>query len=455
MMKKFDVVVLGSGPGGYSLANILSLNKLKVALIEKNDLGGTCINKGCIPTKTLIKSAKVYEMLKNAEEYGLLAQNIKFDFKKIQQRRIDNKNFFNNSIKKQLELNNITFFNGYGEVLNDHSIKIGDQIIYFDKLVLATGARSKMINLDGLEQSKKNGYLIDSDDALYLENPLESMIIIGDGSIGLEFAYLYSTFGTKITILTNTNFLEKFDIDIQNSVKQYFKEKNIDFIDNINIKKIDNNRVYFGYDKFLEAKKILLAIGRQPNNESFEQIDIKKDKDGFVIVNEHMKTNFDNIYAIGDVTGLNLLSSVAYKTGDIVARDILKSNESEKLNRNLIPWAIYLNPEIAGIGLSEQQLTKKNIEFEKIIISSKKLPRAYADNFANDNYFIKFLISKKTNEILGCFMMIENANLLINHIALFMEQKLNFDRLQKSIYTHPTLSEAFYYSSRIKSIKSK
>ncbi|WP_434336031.1 dihydrolipoyl dehydrogenase [Mycoplasma capricolum subsp. capricolum] len=453
-MEKFDVVVLGAGPGGYSLANILSINKLKVALIEKEDLGGTCINKGCIPTKTLIKSAKVFELVKNAKDYGVFTDAIKYDIKKIQQRRLENKTFFNSSIQKQLDLNNVRLFKGLGEVLDQNSIKVNEQIICFDKLVIATGSRSKIINFQGIEESIKNGYLINSDQALYLESVPKSMVIIGDGPISLEFAYFYNTLGTKVTILTNVDFLSRFDIDIQKSVKQYFDLKNIKVIDKIDIKKIDLDKVYYD-DNFIQAEKIILAIGRQPNNESFKNLDIKKDKNGFVLVDNLMKTNFDNIYAIGDITGLTLLSSVAYKTGDIVARNILKYNDSEKFDKNLVPWAIYLNPEIAGVGLTEQQLVEQKIEFESFIINSKALPRAHADGIVADYSFIKFLVDKKTDQILGCFMMIETANILINQIALFMQQKLTFTQLQKSVYTHPTIAEALYYSSRIRGIKSK
>ncbi|ABC01132.1 dihydrolipoyl dehydrogenase [Mycoplasma capricolum] len=453
-MEKFDVVVLGAGPGGYSLANILSINKLKVALIEKEDLGGTCINKGCIPTKTLIKSAKVFELVKNAKDYGVFTDAIKYDIKKIQQRRLENKTFFNSGIQKQLDLNNVKLFKGLGEVLDQNSIKVNEQIICFDKLVIATGSRSKIINFQGIEESIKNGYLINSDQALHLESVPKSMVIIGDGPISLEFAYFYNTLGTKVTILTNVDFLSRFDIDIQKSVKEYFDLKNIKVIDKIDIKKIDLDKVYYN-DNFIQAEKILLAIGRQPNNESFKNLDIKKDKNGFVLVGDLMKTNFDNIYAIGDITGLTLLSSVAYKTGDIVARNILKYNDSEKFDKNLVPWAIYLNPEIAGVGLTEQQLVEQKVEFESFIINSKALPRAHADGIVADYSFIKFLIDKKTDQILGCFMMIETANILINQIALFMQQKLTFTQLQKSVYTHPTIAEALYYSSRIRGIKSK
>ncbi|MCK8462099.1 dihydrolipoyl dehydrogenase [Mycoplasma capricolum subsp. capricolum] len=453
-MEKFDVVVLGAGPGGYSLANILSINELKVALIEKENLGGTCINKGCIPTKTLIKSAKVFELVKNAKDYGVFTDAIKYDIKKIQQRRLENKTFFSSGIQKQLDLNNVRLFKGLGEVLDQNSIKVNEQIICFDKLVIATGSRSKIINFQGIEESIKNGYLINSDQALNLESVPKSMVIIGDGPISLEFAYFYNTLGTKVTILTNVDFLSRFDINIQKSVKQYFDLKNIKVIDKIDIKKIDLDKVYYD-DNFIQAEKILLAIGRQPNNESFKNLDIKKDKNGFVLVDDLMKTNFDNIYAIGDITGLTLLSSVAYKTGDIVARNILKYNNSEKFDKNLVPWAIYLNPEIAGVGLTEQQLVEQKIEFESFIINSKALPRAHADGIVVDYSFIKFLVDKKTDQILGCFMMIETANILINQIALFMQQKLTFTQLQKSVYTHPTIAEALYYSSRIRGIKSK
>ncbi|MDQ0568060.1 dihydrolipoyl dehydrogenase [Mycoplasma yeatsii] len=451
-MQKFDVVILGAGPGGNGLANILGANKLKVALIEDEDLGGGCINKGCVPTKTLIKSARVYELVKNSQNYGVFSDNVRYDFSQMQQRRIDNKNYFNKNMENNLNSNGVTLFKGYGEVLDQNTIKINDQIISFDKLVLATGSRSKMINLKGLEQAKKDGYLIDSNQALNLKDVPKSLVIIGDGPIGLEFSYLYSTLNTEITILTNTDFLSKFDIDIQISVKQYFKEKNIKVIDNVNISEIKDNKVYYN-NTFIQAEKILLAVGRTANNESFKNIDIKKDQNGFVIVDENMKTNFDNIYAIGDITGLRLLSSVAYKTADIVAKDILNFKKSEKLDLNLVPWTIYLNPEIAGIGLTQQELIEKDTPFEIVIINSQHLPKAHAEGIVKDYSFIKFLISTTTNQILGCFMMIDQANILINHIALFMQQKLTFDTLQKSIYTHPTLSEAFYYTSRSKGLK--
>ncbi|MBY7703619.1 FAD-dependent oxidoreductase [Vibrio harveyi] len=335
-MQKFDVVILGAGPAGNGLANILGANKLKVALIEAEDLGGGCINKGCVPTKTLIKSARVYELVKNSLNYGVFSDNVRYDFSQMQQRRIDNKNYFNKNMENNLSSNGVTLFKGYGEVLDQNTIKINDQIISFDKLVLATGSRSKIINLKGLEQAKKDGYLIDSTQALTLKDVPKSLVIIGDGPVGLEFSYLYNTLNTEITILTNTDFLSKFDIDIQRSVKQYFKEKNIKVIDNVNISEIKDNKVYYN-NTFIQAEKILLAVGRTANNESFKNIDIKKDQNGFVIVDENMKTNFDNIYAIGDITGLRLLSSVGYKTADIVAKDILNFKKSEKLDLNLVP----------------------------------------------------------------------------------------------------------------------
>ncbi|SYV96362.1 thioredoxin-disulfide reductase, partial [Mycoplasma putrefaciens] len=337
-MKSFDVVILGAGPGGYGLANILSLNKLNVALIEANDLGGTCINKGCVPTKTLIKSARVFETVKNSSKYGIYSDNVRYNLKTIQQRRIDNKNLLNSNIEKQIISNKITLFKGYGEVIDRNTIKINQQTLKFNKLVLATGSRPKMINIKGLEQSRKNGYLIDSDQALVLDEVLKSIVIIGDGPISLEFAYFYSTLNTQVTILTNNNFLSRFDIDIQQSVKQYFEQKNIKVIENINISKLVNNKVYFDNQNFVVGEKILLAVGRIPNNESFNSLDIKKDKNGFVIVDDQMKTNIDNIYAIGDITGLNLLSSVAYKTSDIVARNILHNNNEEQLDVNLVSW---------------------------------------------------------------------------------------------------------------------
>ncbi|MBU4692847.1 dihydrolipoyl dehydrogenase [Mycoplasma sp. CSL7491-lung] len=451
-MKKFDIAIIGAGPGGYTLASILAKNGKKVALFEKKHFGGTCVNEGCISTKTLIKSAKVLDTLKMSEKYGITSNNTSFNFGKIQQRRIYNKIKINNSIKNLLENSGVKIFFEEANVINSHTIETqSKKQIKFQKLVLATGSRSRELNLKGFETAKINNVLLDSINALELKEIPGSLIIIGGGPVSLEFAYFYSTFGTKVTILEARKFMNNFDQELQTSVRKYLENKNINVIENVNIIEYKDNKLITEIDnkiKEFQSDRILLAIGRVPNNDSFKLLNLKMNQKGFVEVNKYMQTSESHIYALGDLTGLMMLSSVAYKTADIIANHILENDNFEKLDTKTIPWAVYLNPEFAGIGYSEEELKRKNIEYDSIIIRSSQLPRAYADGANLDLEFLKFLVDKKTGLILGSSMFIDGASLIINQISQAMKKDIKFNDLEKISLTHPTISEAIYYASR-------
>ncbi|BAP39694.1 dihydrolipoyl dehydrogenase [Metamycoplasma canadense] len=456
-MKEFDVVILGAGPGGYSLANILSSNGKKVALIEKGDLGGTCVNEGCISTKTLIKSVKVLETLKNANEFGVSANDINFDINSIQKRRQINKEFLNNAIKKSLDASGVEIFFGEGKVLNKNTIIVNNKTIKTNKLVIATGASSRNLDVQGYNEAKEQKFAINSKDALYLDKIPESLIIIGTGPIGLEFAYYFSTLGSKVILIDSNKFMSNFDIDLQNNVKQYIEAKGIKIIENAKILKFNDSNLLIdvlGLKTKIEASKVLLAIGRTANIESFTSLNLELNKNNSVKVNKKMETSIKDVYALGDVTGKMMLSTFAYKSGDIIAKEILEKNSNKEIiDTKLIPWSVYLNPEFAGIGYNEQQLQEANIEFNVVKIPTKVLPRVHADNLDKEFGFIKFLISKEDDQILGSFMFVEGAHLIINEVALAMANKISFKDLQNHPFTHPTVAEAIYYAARGYSFK--
>ncbi|MGZ9428717.1 dihydrolipoyl dehydrogenase [Mycoplasma sp. 1012] len=450
-MKKFDVVVLGGGPGGYSLASILATNGKNVALIEKSDLGGTCVNRGCISTKTLIKSAKVYETVKKAKEFGIHLNGKHFHLNEIQKRRKDNKELLNTNIEKLLVSSNVTIFKEYGEVLSNKTIKLTNETIEFDKLVLATGSSSRKLNLKGFEQGYQEGFLIDSDKALTLEKLPESMTIVGSGPISLEFAYFYSTLGVKITILEVRSFMGNFDIELQKNVKNYLLEKGVAIYENVKLLEVKDKTLLVEIDSKIQEFSddlVLMAVGRVANTESFSKLNLELTPTGFVKVNDKMETSVKNVYAIGDVTGILLLSTTAYKTGDIVAKELLNKKHNEVVNPKFIPWSVYLNPEFAGVGSSEQQLINSNVEYASLVLPAAALPRVHADGLDKKHGFVKFLIDKKTNKILGSFMFLEGAHILINEIAHAIQNDWTFTDLQTKSYTHPTIAEAVYYAAR-------
>ncbi|MBN3535115.1 dihydrolipoyl dehydrogenase [Mycoplasma procyoni] len=450
-MKKFDVAIIGAGPGGYSLANILAQNGKSVALFEKKHLGGTCVNEGCISTKTLIKSAKVLDTLKHAEDFGLKTASFHSHFNQIQKRRIENKQLLNGAIEKSLVASGVEIFWGEAEVLDKNTLQFKDQKINFDKLVLATGSSSRFLELKGFKEASQKGLLINSTDALELQNQPKTLNIIGSGPISLEFAYFYSTLGTKVTILEARKFLQTQDLNIQQSVRAYLEEKGVEIIEDVNLVEFKDNKLVTEINsktREFEAEKTLLAVGRIPNTDSFKKLGVQLDPRGFVKVDQTMKTNIENVYAIGDVTGLFMLSTVAYKTGDIVAKDILGHKNNELFDAKTTPWSVYLNPEFSGVGETEQQLKSRNAQYKAIVLPAAALPRAHADGLDKKHGFVKFLIDLNTEEILGSFMFLEGSHLIINEIALAMRLKLKFSDLQSASYTHPTVAEAIYYATR-------
>ncbi|SYV97678.1 thioredoxin reductase, partial [Mycoplasmopsis edwardii] len=325
-MNKFDIVILGAGPGGYSLANILSSNGKKVAIIEKKHFGGTCVNEGCISTKTLIKSAKVYETVKNSLEYGVNSNNVSFDLKAIQKRRQDNKDILNGAIKGSLESSGVQIFFGEGTVIDNKTITVNGQEIKTDILILATGARSRELNIKGFEEAKANNVLLNSTDALYLNEVPKSLTIIGSGPVALEFAYFYSVLGTKITIVEANKFMGNFDQDLQENVKNYLLDRNIEIIEGAKILELNKNDLIIeveGSQRTINSEKVLLAAGRVANIESFSALNLELNPNNTVKVNKFMKTSVDDVYALGDVTGIMMLSTFAYKSGDIIAKQIL------------------------------------------------------------------------------------------------------------------------------------
>ncbi|WP_027121129.1 dihydrolipoyl dehydrogenase [Mycoplasma leonicaptivi] len=450
MNKKYDVAILGGGPGGYTLANILATNGKKVALIEKKDLGGTCVNRGCISTKTLIKSAKIYDLLKDTQKYGFDSQINNIDFSAIQNRRQFNKEKLNTNIKNLLTNANVDIYFNSAKVKkdqNNHYLVLDNQtVIEYQKLVLATGSQNRKLSF----VDTQNPYVIDSEQALYLNEVPAKLAIIGSGPIALEFAYFYATLGSEVSILCNTEFMQRYDLALKTSVKAYLESKNVKILENVQITQINNNQITYtqtNQENNILADKILVAIGRFANTEAFEELNLEN-KNGFVIVDENSQTSLDNVYAIGDVTGEFMLTSYAYKSADNCANHILNKNKNQKINTKLIPWSVYLNPEFCGVGLSEEQVKQQNIEYKTFTIPAVALPRYLADGLNPENKFIKFIVDANNDQILGCFMFIEEGNAIINLIALAMKFNISFSDLQQNTYTHPTISEALYYLSR-------
>lgn len=456
MKTKFDILFIGAGPAGYSAAAILGNNGKKVAVIEKKDLGGTCVNEGCIPTKTLLKSAKLLNDIKNASVYGIQTKIEQTDYKVAQQNRKDVKNKLNNAIQNTLNSANVQVIKGEAKMISANQVVVNNETIEADNIVIATGARSRQIKFNNIEKAiEENRVYLSSTNFLVEENLPNSLLIYGGGPVSLEFAYTAASYGVQVTIveyapklLSNmdeiagievTKLLEKHNIQIitNSQINDYLGEGKFEILNH------DGTKSHYTFDK------VLLAVGRVPNTEVIGDLDIKLNQRGFIEVDQHLRTSIPNVFAIGDVTGALMLTTTAYKHGDILIETLLDKQDKEIFNPNVIAWAIYLNPELAGVGLNEKQAIAQ-YGAENVLVTTlpaTALPRNHADHKLDLGFF-RIITEKSSGKILGSLIFLENASLIINELALAISQNLTVKDLQAVGHTHPTTAEAIYYSSR-------
>ncbi len=446
-MEKYDVIVLGSGPGGYVAAIKAAQKNLKVAIIEKEAIGGVCLNWGCIPTKALLKSAKVYTEFMNAKDYGIKVEEkstITPDWPSILKRKDRIVRRLTGGVKMLLEKNKVDIYNGEGTIINKHEIKVNDTTLSTKNIIISTGASPILPPIDGLDKAYQDNRLLTSKGMLDIEDIPKNLVIIGGGVIGIEFATIFSSFNTKVTIIEReNNILLNVDDDVRENMVKILKKAKITVLTNSTVTKIDESSVIYedteGNKQKVDAEKILLSVGMKANNQSFTNLNLQMNK-SFVEINEYMETSEKNVYAIGDVTGKMMLAHVASHQGIIAVEHILGNNE--EINYNQVPSAIYSFPEIAQIGYTEKEAKEKGLD---ILVSKFPLQANGKALSANESEgFIKIIASKPYNEIVGVHILADNASDLISEAVMVMKLEGTADEIAKSIHPHPTISEIYH-----------
>jgi dihydrolipoamide dehydrogenase len=446
-MKEYDVIVLGAGPGGYVAAIKAAQNNLKVAIVEKEAIGGVCLNWGCIPTKSLLKSAKVYQEFMNAKDYGIDVvdkSQITPNWSNIVKRKERIVNRLTGGVKMLLEKNKVDIFTGEGEIISNNEILINDEKIKAKNIIISTGASPILPPIEGLEEAYKKNFLMTSKEILDIDNIPEELVIIGGGVIGLEFATIFNAFNTKVTIIEREKeILLNVDDDIRDNMLKILKKAKVEVLTESTVVKIKNNEVTYkdkeGNSKSVSASKVLLSVGMKANTESFKKLNLKQNNK-FVEINEFMQTSVPNIYAIGDVTGKMMLAHVASHQGIIAVNNIL--GHKEKLNYDQIPSAIYSFPEIAQVGLTEKAAKTKGLDYKVSIFPLQANGKALSAN--EKDGFIKIIADKKYNEILGVHILADNASDLISEAVVVMKLEGTADEIAKSVHPHPTISEIYH-----------
>ena len=448
-MSHFDVIVLGSGPGGYVTAIRASQLGFKTAIVEKESLGGVCLNWGCIPTKALIKSAQVFEYLQHAEDYGLKAAGVDKDFDAVVKRSRNVAGTMSKGVQFLLKKNKIEVINGYGKLLPGKKVSVTDANgkateYTANNVIIATGARSR--ELPSLPQDGKK--IIGYRQAMTLEKQPKKLIVVGSGAIGIEFAYFYNAMGTDVTVveyLPNIVPVEDKDISIQ--LEKSFKKAGVKVMTSSEVTKVDTAgkgvvvtvKTAKG-EEILEADIVLSAVGIKTNIENIglEEVGIATDRDK-VLVNDFYQTNIPGYFAIGDITAGPALAHVASAEG-ILCVEKLAGMEVHPLDYGNIPGCTYSSPEIASVGLTEQQAIDKGLDIKVGKFPFTASGKAVASGTPEG--FVKVIFDAKYGEWLGCHMIGAGVTDMIAEAVVARKLETTAHEILKTIHPHPTMSEA-------------
>tara|TARA_Y100001980_G_C14555252_1_gene343388 strand:+ start:2358 stop:3740 length:1383 start_codon:yes stop_codon:yes gene_type:complete len=445
-LNHFDIVVIGGGPGGYVAAIRASQLGKRVAIVEKEQLGGICLNWGCIPTKALLKNADVLNLIKKASSFGINIDKYTVNWAKVIKRSRNISERLSKGIEFLMKKNKITVLNGLASFINDKSILVRNKnetkTIEADFFIISTGARAK--DFPSIKIDKK--HVLSYKEAMILDEIPKSMTIIGAGAIGVEFAHIYNTFGTDVTIVESlSNILPVEDEEISVELEKQYNKKNISVltstkVTSINISKNMMVDTILDNGKIVTSEKVLIAVGVKPNIEdlNLEICNIKLDN-GWIKVNENMQTNVANIYAVGDVAGPPWLAHVASKEG-INAVEHLASLNPLPIDYKNVPGCTYCEPEVASVGYTEKEAQKLGYN-----VRIGKFPfRALGKSLATGNHegFVKMVYDDKYGELLGCHIIGNEATNLISEAAIARNLETTYKEVLNTIHPHPTLSEA-------------
>ena len=443
-MSKYDVIVLGSGPGGYVTAIRASQLGLKTAVIEKESLGGVCLNWGCIPTKALLKSAQVFEYLKHADDYGLTVKSFDKDFDAVVKRSRDVAEGMSKGVQFLMKKNKIDVISGYGTLKTGKKVDVDGKEYSANHIIIATGARSRELPNLPQDDDKVIGYR----KAMTLKKQPKKIVIVGSGAIGVEFAYFYNSMGTEVTVVEYMpRIVPVEDEDVSKQLERSFKKSGIKVLTSTEVTSVDTSgdgvkamiKTKKGED-VLQADMVLSAVGIKTNIENIglEDVGIVTDRDK-ILVNDFYQTNIPGYYAIGDITPGPALAHVASAEGILCVEKIAGQNV-EAIDYGNIPGCTYCSPEIASVGITEAQAKDKGID-----IKVGKFPFSASGKASAGGHkegFVKVIFDAKYGEWLGCHMIGAGVTDMIAEAVLGRKLETTGHEVLKTIHPHPTMSEA-------------
>ena len=438
----YDIIVIGAGPGGYETAVEAAKCDLQVLVAEASHVGGTCLNEGCIPTKSFCRNAEVLEDIRHAGDFGICVPEVSLDFAKVVQRKNEVVEQLRSGVASLLRHKNITFVEGRAELIDGHSIRLNGELYEGRSIIVATGSVPASLPIPGADLEG----VITSKEILELEEVPERLCVIGAGVIGLEFASVFNTFGSKVSVIEYCkDILPRFDTDLAKRLKQSLGKKGIDITTQAQVLRIERTDeglkvVYMKKDKeeALVADKVLMAVGRRANLASldFEAAGIATDRRG-VCVNEHMQTSVPSVYAVGDINGRMMLAHAATFQGQLALSHIL--GKSSQVRLDIMPAAVFTRPEVATVGLTEDECKEKAIEVN--CLKSFFRANGKAVSMAEADGYCKLITAKADGKILGCHMFGAHSADIIQEVCALMNRDACLEDFKAIIHAHPSLCE--------------
>ncbi len=442
MSKQYDIIVVGGGPGGYVAAIKAAQYGAKVALVEKENVGGICLNHGCIPTKTFLKSAKVYKTMQHSFDYGVTTSGqIGFDWTKIVSRKDAVVKQLTGGVSGLLRKNGVDVYNGFGDIKSANEVVVNGETLNTKNVIIATGASAIVPPIQGVKEAYEKGIVVTSRELLNVKNYPKTILIVGGGVIGVEFATVFNSFGSKVTIIEKMDgILPTMDDDVRTAYTKSLIKEGIEVLTGAEVKSVNDHMLTYnlnGKDVTISGDLILMAVGTRANSKGLEHLGLEMDRAN-IKTNEYLQTNVKGIYAIGDVNGKFMLAHVAEHEGIVAVEHILGKGHA-KMDYDKIPSCIYGSPEIAAIGLTEREAKARGIDYKVSKVPLAAVGKALADGEREG--FIKLIVDKKYLEVVGAHIYAYNATELISEFSVAMEAEATAYEIAHAIHPHPTLSE--------------
>ena len=443
-MERYFLAIIGGGPAGYTAAEKASKAGKDVILFEQNAVGGTCLNVGCIPTKSLLYGAKQYYNATHANKYGVTAENVTFDFAAMQKRKTIVVRKLVAGIKQRLNNEHCTLVTGFAKVESRTdelvTISCGDQIYEAENLMICTGSTNFVPPIPGI---KENPAIWDSTDALAATELPKSIIIVGGGVIGMEFATLYHELGIPVTVIEALpTILPNLDPEVVAVLAEKYKKAGINILTETRVEEMNGERVKAN-GEWYEAERILVSVGRRANLNGLEALNDIELNRGAIVIDDFCKTNLPNVYACGDVTGKIMLAHVAARQAEVAVGRMLKQIPLQRIAYNAIPSVVYTNPEIASVGITEAQAADLKIETEV-----RKLPMTFSGRFMAENEgetgLCKMIIDAKTQMVLGVHMIGNPCSEFVAAASFAVRMGYTVAEFQQVVFPHPTVSEILH-----------